>query len=85
VVNGAATARDGALVTAGAQYRLMNGWSFLAKFDGELSSTTSITAAPAWRRKRGKRLVARSPESKRGVMLNVTFGQHRRKIDHPAR
>src|SRR5882672_3137312 len=43
------------------------------------------TAAPAWRRKRGKRLVARSPESKRGVLLKVTFGQHRRKIDRPAR
>jgi uncharacterized protein with beta-barrel porin domain len=42
IVNGAVPARDGALLTAGAQYRLMNGWSFLAKFDGEFSSTTSI-------------------------------------------
>ena len=42
VVNGAATARDGALVTAGALYRLLNGWSFQAKFDGELSSTTNV-------------------------------------------
>ena len=35
-------ARDGALVTGGAQVSLSNGWSFLAKFDGEFSSTTSI-------------------------------------------
>ena len=42
IVNGAVPARDGALVTGGAQYSLANGWSFLAKFDGEFSSTTSI-------------------------------------------
>jgi outer membrane autotransporter protein len=42
VVNGAAPKPDSALTTAGAQYRLANGWSFLAKFDGEFSSTTSI-------------------------------------------
>ncbi|HLH90190.1 MAG TPA: autotransporter domain-containing protein, partial [Xanthobacteraceae bacterium] len=42
IVNGAAPARDGALVTTGAKYDLMNGWSFTAKFDGEFSSTTSI-------------------------------------------
>jgi outer membrane autotransporter protein len=42
VVNGAAPAPDSALVTAGAQYRLANGWSFLAKFDGEFSDTTAI-------------------------------------------
>ncbi len=41
-VNGAVPARDGALATAGAQYRLASGWSFLAKFDGEFSRTTSI-------------------------------------------
>jgi hypothetical protein len=35
-------ARDGALVTGAAQYSLASGWSFLAKFDGEFSSTTSI-------------------------------------------
>jgi outer membrane autotransporter protein len=42
VVNGAAPARDGALATGAAQISLANGWSFLAKFDGEFSSTTSI-------------------------------------------
>jgi outer membrane autotransporter protein len=42
VVNGAVPARDGALVTGGAQVSLANGWSFLAKFDGEFSSTTSL-------------------------------------------
>jgi uncharacterized protein with beta-barrel porin domain len=42
IVNGAVPARDGALVTGGAQYAWANGWSLLAKFDGEFSSTTSI-------------------------------------------
>jgi len=42
VVNGAVPARDGALVTAGALYRMLNGWSFQAKFDGEFSSTTNV-------------------------------------------
>jgi outer membrane autotransporter protein len=42
VVNGAVPARDGALVTGAAQVSLANGWSFLAKFDGEFSSTTSL-------------------------------------------
>ena len=42
IVNGAVPARDGALLTGAAQYSLANGWSFLAKFDGEFSSTTSI-------------------------------------------
>jgi len=42
IVNGAAPARDGGLVTGGAKYDLMNGWSVAAKFDGEFSSTTSI-------------------------------------------
>ena len=42
VVNGAIPAHDGALVTGAAQYSLPSGWSFLAKFDGEFSSTTSI-------------------------------------------
>ena len=41
-INGATPARDGALVTAGAIYKLASGWSFTAKFDGEFSSTTSI-------------------------------------------
>jgi outer membrane autotransporter protein len=42
VVNGAVPARDGVLVTGAAQMSLANGWSFLAKFDGEFSPTTSI-------------------------------------------
>ena len=42
MVNGAVPARDGALVTGGARVSLANGWSLLAKFDGEFSSTTSI-------------------------------------------
>jgi uncharacterized protein with beta-barrel porin domain len=42
IVNGATPARDGALVTGAVQYGLPSGWSFLAKFDGEFSSTTSI-------------------------------------------
>jgi outer membrane autotransporter protein len=42
VVDGAVPARDGALVTGAARVSLAGGWSFLAKFDGEFSSTTSI-------------------------------------------
>ena len=42
IVNGATPAADGGLVTAGAEFRLANGWSALAKFDGEFSNTTSI-------------------------------------------
>jgi outer membrane autotransporter protein len=41
-VNGALPAPDGALVSAGAEYKLASGWSVLAKFDGEFSGTTSI-------------------------------------------
>ena len=51
VVNGATPARDGALVTGAAQYSLASGWSFLAKFDGEFSSTTSIYAGTGGVRK----------------------------------
>jgi uncharacterized protein with beta-barrel porin domain len=51
VVNGAAPARDGGLVTAGAKYELLNGWSFTAKFDGEFSSTTSIYSGTGMVRK----------------------------------
>jgi len=40
-VDGAKPAPDSALVTAGAQYRLMSGWSLQAKFDGEFSGTTA--------------------------------------------
>ncbi|HLH90191.1 MAG TPA: autotransporter domain-containing protein [Xanthobacteraceae bacterium] len=42
VVNGAVPNADSALVTAGAKYDLLDGWSFLAKFDGEFSSNSSI-------------------------------------------
>ncbi|HEY1546065.1 MAG TPA: autotransporter domain-containing protein [Xanthobacteraceae bacterium] len=41
-VFGARPAPDGALITAGAEYKLGNGWSVLAKFDGEFSSTTAL-------------------------------------------
>ena len=51
VVNGAKPAPDSALLTAGARYRLVNGWSLSAKFDGEFSSTTAIYAGNAVIRK----------------------------------
>jgi len=51
IVNGAAPARDRALVTAGARYELRNGWSFLAKFDGEFSSSTAIYSGTGMVRK----------------------------------
>ena len=51
VVNGAAPARDGGLVTTGARYDLMNGWSFTAKFDGEFSSNSSIFSGTGMVRK----------------------------------
>jgi uncharacterized protein with beta-barrel porin domain len=51
IVNGAAPNADSALVTAGAKYDLANGWSFLAKFDGEFSSTTSIFSGTGMVRK----------------------------------
>jgi outer membrane autotransporter protein len=41
-VNGAQPAPDGALLTAGAEYKLASGWSVLAKFDGEFSNTTAL-------------------------------------------
>jgi outer membrane autotransporter protein len=40
VVNGAAPARDLALLSGGAEWRLINGVSLMAKFDGELSDRT---------------------------------------------
>ncbi len=51
VVNGAVPARDGVLATGGAMYKLANGWSFLAKFDGEFSSTTSVYSGTGMVRK----------------------------------
>jgi len=41
-VNGAAPAADGALVSAGAEWRFAGGWSLGAKFDGEFSRTTAL-------------------------------------------
>jgi uncharacterized protein with beta-barrel porin domain len=43
-VGGAKPAPDSALVSAAAEWRLKNGWSFLGKFDGEFSSTTRLFA-----------------------------------------
>jgi autotransporter-associated beta strand protein len=44
IVNGATPAKDSALVSAGAEYRLANGVSLLAKFDGEFASRSSTYA-----------------------------------------
>ena len=42
IVYGAQPAPDGALITGGAEYKLVGGWSVLAKFDGEFSNTTAL-------------------------------------------
>ncbi|MEW6436606.1 MAG: autotransporter domain-containing protein [Pseudomonadota bacterium] len=44
LINTAKPAANSALVTAGLEYKLADGWSILAKFDGEYSSTTAIYA-----------------------------------------
>ena len=44
VVNGATPAKDSVLTTAGAEYRLANGVTLLAKFDGEFASHSSTYA-----------------------------------------
>jgi outer membrane autotransporter protein len=41
VVNGATLPGDSALVSAGGELRLINGWTVLAKFDGEFASHSS--------------------------------------------
>lgn len=41
-VNAAQPNPDSALLSAGAEYKMANGWSVLAKFDGEFSKTTSL-------------------------------------------
>jgi uncharacterized protein with beta-barrel porin domain len=51
IVNSAKPARDGALVTAGFEYKLQDGWSVLGKFDGEFSPTTAIFAGTGTLRK----------------------------------
>jgi len=43
-VNGAAQARDSALVSAGAEARWLNGWSVAANFEGEFSNVTESYA-----------------------------------------
>jgi uncharacterized protein with beta-barrel porin domain len=45
VVNGAAQARDAALVTASAEKKWLNGWSAAGTFEGEFSRTTAGYAA----------------------------------------
>ena len=44
VVNGATPAKNSALTSAGAEYRLANGIALLAKFDGEFASHSSTYA-----------------------------------------
>jgi uncharacterized protein with beta-barrel porin domain len=44
VVNGAAQARDAALVSAGAEARWLNGFSVAATFEGEFSNVTESYA-----------------------------------------
>jgi outer membrane autotransporter protein len=44
VVNGATPAKNSALVSAGTEYRLANGVTLLAKFDGEFASRSSTYA-----------------------------------------
>ena len=51
LVNTAKPAPNSGLVTAGLEYRLADGWSVLAKFDGDFSSTTSSYAGSAVLRK----------------------------------
>lgn len=51
VVNGAKPDDDGAIVTVGAKYSLIDGWSIMANFDGEFSGNTSIYSGTAILRK----------------------------------
>jgi outer membrane autotransporter protein len=44
IVNGATPAKNSALASAGAEYRLANGVTLLAKFDGEFASHSSTYA-----------------------------------------
>jgi outer membrane autotransporter protein len=44
IVNGAIPAKDSALVSAGAEYRLASGLTLLAKFDGEFANRSSTYA-----------------------------------------
>ena len=44
IVNGATPAKDSALASAGAELRLANGITLLAKFDGDFASHSSTYA-----------------------------------------
>jgi uncharacterized protein with beta-barrel porin domain len=44
IVNGATPAKNSALTSAGAELRIANGLSFLAKFDGEFAAHSSTYA-----------------------------------------
>jgi uncharacterized protein with beta-barrel porin domain len=44
VVNGATPAKNSALTSAGAEYRLANGVALIGKFDGEFASHSSTYA-----------------------------------------
>jgi uncharacterized protein with beta-barrel porin domain len=44
IVNGAIPAKDSALASAGAEYRLANGVTLLGKFDGEFAAHSSTYA-----------------------------------------
>ena len=44
VVNGAAQARNSALITASAEMKWLNGWSAAATFEGEFSDVSSSYA-----------------------------------------
>jgi uncharacterized protein with beta-barrel porin domain len=44
IVNGAAPAKDSALVSAGAELKLINGVTLLGKFDGEFARGSSTYA-----------------------------------------
>jgi autotransporter-associated beta strand protein len=60
IVNGATPAKNSALTSAGAELRLANGVSLLAKFDGEFASHSSTYAAPASCAIRGEACPGRS-------------------------
>jgi outer membrane autotransporter protein len=47
VVNGAPLTHDKALTTAGAEWQLRNGWSFLGKFEGEFANRSATYTGTA--------------------------------------
>jgi hypothetical protein len=48
VINGAAPPQNLALATGGAEWHLRNGWSVMAKFDGEFASGSETYTGTAW-------------------------------------